>query len=333
MRRVLFPIALVVALLVGIPRPAVAEDARVQPQGGAAQAQPAGQPPATNGTTPSPTGQNLPVSLERIRKGVTTETDLLGVPPVRTDLPRFYMEVRATPDFSTFLQGFDLVNGPVPYGGFTHQEFLNMVTPKELYSSAGFGALEVLQAGLMSKGVFWLAGKASQRASDARRNHEVEAARTRIKAELAAIQAARAQPPSAPDIGMLDWMTGCWLGGTPDHVIEEQWMAPRGGTLIGMSRTVVAGQTKEHEFLQIRQGPDGVFYTARPSGQAEASFKLVRGATSVAREVVFENLAHDFPQRIIYRLQPDGSLYARIEGTRDGSVRGVDFPMKPATCR
>jgi len=29
---------------------------------------------------------------------------------------------------------------------------------------------------------------------------------------------------------------------------------------------------------------------------------------------MFENPAHDFPKRITYRLQPDGTLVTRVEG-------------------
>jgi hypothetical protein len=35
---------------------------------------------------------------------------------------------------------------------------------------------------------------------------------------------------------------------------------------------------------------------------------------------------------VIYRLQEDGSLLARIEGMEDGKARGVDFPMQRAPC-
>ena len=67
---------------------------------------------------------------------------------------------------------------------------------------------------------------------------------------------------------------------------------------------------------------------APPAGQAEASFPLVRLG---AAEADFENPAHDFPQRVIYRR--DGELLrARIEGTRAGRVEGADFPMERVAC-
>jgi hypothetical protein len=105
-------------------------------------------------------------------------------------------------------------------------------------------------------------------------------------------------------------------------------MSPSGTSMLGMSRTVAGGKTVEYEFLQIRQQADGVYYVAKPSGQPEASFKLVKAGSG---EIVFENPAHDFPQRILYKRTND-SLAARIEGTMGGKARGVDFPYTRVAC-
>jgi hypothetical protein len=131
------------------------------------------------------------------------------------------------------------------------------------------------------------------------------------------------------DVAALSWMSGCWRQESDSRTVDEMWMAPSGDGMLGMSRTVAKGRIAEHEFLQIRAQAGRVVYIARPSGQPEATFTASKLGP---REVVFENPAHDFPQRIIYRLQADGSIAARIEGTRDGRIRGIDFPMKRVTC-
>ena len=51
-----------------------------------------------------------------------------------------------------------------------------------------------------------------------------------------------------------------------------------------------------------------------------------------ANKVIFENKEHDFPQRIIYRLDSDGDLLGRIEGILDGMDRAADFPMTRTKC-
>ena len=46
---------------------------------------------------------------------------------------------------------------------------------------------------------------------------------------------------------------------------------------------------------------------------------------------LFENTAHDFPQRIIYRRDADGSLLARIEGGAER--RGKEYRRRNPTDR
>ena len=100
--------------------------------------------------------------------------------------------------------------------------------------------------------------------------------------------------------------------------------------MLGISRTIAEGKTVEFEFMQIREEANGeIFFIAKPSEQPEATFKLIKGSS---REVIFENPQHDFPQRVIYRLQDDGSLLGRIEGVSKGKERSVDFPMSRARC-
>jgi hypothetical protein len=144
-----------------------------------------------------------------------------------------------------------------------------------------------------------------------------------------AAAAGQAAPQAGLELDKLSWLAGCWTSDAGGRQIDEQWMKPLGGTMMGMSRTVAGGKTVDSETVVIRQTGSGIAYVAKPAGQAEASFAMVAANST---EVTFENPAHDFPQRIIYRLNPDGSLHARIEGTRDGKVRGVDFPMKRGKC-
>ena len=124
-------------------------------------------------------------------------------------------------------------------------------------------------------------------------------------------------------IDRLSWLAGCWSRVRADGLTEEHWMAPRGGTMLGMSRTVRDGRTVEFEFLQIRSGEGTLVYEARPSGQPMAIFPLESAADGM---VTFENPSHDFPQRIIYRRTAAG-IAARIEGRMNGTERGVDFPF------
>lgn len=127
----------------------------------------------------------------------------------------------------------------------------------------------------------------------------------------------------------LHWLAGCWQLRDGARLVEEQWQAPRGGTLLGMSRTTRGDTLRAFEFLRIREAGDTLVYVAAPSGQAMTEF---RATFHFDWMIAFENRDHDFPQRISYRLAGTDSLVARIEGTVDGHPRGVDFPYARVRC-
>lgn len=129
----------------------------------------------------------------------------------------------------------------------------------------------------------------------------------------------------------LAWMAGCWEGRNGSVITREHWMAEAGGMMMGMARTLREGKVLNYEAIRLELDSDGTtpVYVPKPSGQKEARFRLAGAADGRA---VFENPEHDFPQRIIYERRPDGGLFARIEGMRNGTLRGIDYPMKRAAC-
>ena len=127
----------------------------------------------------------------------------------------------------------------------------------------------------------------------------------------------------------LSWLAGCW-GDTSEGVhIEEHWMAPQAGTMLGMSRTTREGKTIAFEYMRIAEKAGRLVFTAKPSGQPEASFTAIELGDD---RVTFANPKHDFPQRIVYRRANAGRLTARIEGSEAGKPKGFDFPMAATEC-
>lgn len=136
-----------------------------------------------------------------------------------------------------------------------------------------------------------------------------------------------AQDPS-PEMAKLAWISGCWRSEGKIQT-EEQWTKLEAQSMLGMGRTIANGKTVFHEFLQIRDRANGVVYIAQPNGGAAVEFKLVKVNDNQA---VFENPQHDFPQRIIYQHEVDGSLYAAIEGEEKGTPKRVEFAMRRVRC-
>jgi hypothetical protein len=129
----------------------------------------------------------------------------------------------------------------------------------------------------------------------------------------------------------LGWMSGCWELNDDKRgmLISEMWMKPSGNAMMGVGRTIKSGKLVDFEFLRIVEDANGIAYISRPSENKEdTSFKMIRSSTG---EVVFENAAHDFPQRIIYKGSGE-KMTARIEGLTNGKLKGIDFPYARVRC-
>jgi hypothetical protein len=144
---------------------------------------------------------------------------------------------------------------------------------------------------------------------------------------LAVATGAQAQAdPFAP----VAWLAGCWVQQGREAGSVEQWMAPAGGVMLGMARTLKNGRVTEFEFMQMRADAEGrLAFVAQPQGRPPTEFRLLRQGEA---EAVFENPAHEFPQRVRYRREGSDRLVARIEGTMKGKERGIDFPMQRTAC-
>jgi hypothetical protein len=131
--------------------------------------------------------------------------------------------------------------------------------------------------------------------------------------------AATAQTPSR--VAALEWMTGTWAHDTASGMVTETWLGPANGLMVAANLTTGAGGRKSFEFLRIADTADGFSYFASPGGRTPVEFRLKELAE---RRVVFENPAHDFPQRILYWRDGD-FLLARIEGTLRGAPRHEEW--------
>ena len=148
-----------------------------------------------------------------------------------------------------------------------------------------------------------------------------------VASVLAASNLAHAQDDP---LVVVAWLAGCWAAEGREPGSVEHWLAPAGGTMLGMSRTVRSGRTVQFEFMQFRMGGNGKLeFVALPSGQKETSFVLVSSSDGLAS---FEAPAHDFPQKITYQALSGGRMVGRIEGTLSGRARVIEFPNKRVPC-
>jgi hypothetical protein len=149
-----------------------------------------------------------------------------------------------------------------------------------------------------------------------------------MKRWLLAIALVVAGSTVSAQIQRVAWLAGCWSLSGGERIVDEQWMAPRVASMQGMSRTVRGDKLVAYEFVILRERGELLDYEVSPSGQARTVFT----STSITdSSVVFENLQHDFPQRVAYRRNGD-QLLAWIEGPRNGQMRRIEYPYDKVVC-
>lgn len=135
-----------------------------------------------------------------------------------------------------------------------------------------------------------------------------------LRSVLAIVLAACVVPAQAsePDaLNALAWMTGDWGAKQDGAWVEEHWLEPRGGLMLGTNRSGDEDGAKAFEFLRIVIAQDGApVYWAAPGDGSPTPFRLIE---SGPRSATFENPANAYPTRIRYRRSGE-TMTAAIEG-------------------
>ena len=131
--------------------------------------------------------------------------------------------------------------------------------------------------------------------------------------------------PTATAADFPVFMIGSWAATVDGVKMEEHWTSADGGLMLGTHRDIRPGGKVAFEFLRIEERDGVLAYLAQPGGRPATIFPLK--SLSPTR-VVFENLKHDFPQRIIYWRDSE-NLCARVEGTMKGTEESEQWCWSP----
>ncbi|HYC79266.1 MAG TPA: DUF6265 family protein [Planctomycetota bacterium] len=153
------------------------------------------------------------------------------------------------------------------------------------------------------------------------------AATTSEVADATRAAAPEATPPPVPDtpIGKAAFLRGEWWSPAANGRggVEERWSSARGGSMLGTNRMFAGERLAQFEFLRIVERGEELTYVAQPGGGKATRFPLARAEPGL---LVFENPEHDFPKRIVYRLDGD-VLTARVDGG-EGSRQAMEWTFR-----
>jgi hypothetical protein len=143
----------------------------------------------------------LPVSIDKIQKALEQKPLIVVKDPdyySENGLPTFRIGIEGQKITIEDILGPDYLRGPVPAGAMTHQEFLNMVTPKEVQGYAAFSNKEGAIVALTSLAMKYALNKALEAFHNAKDARAKEAARREVQDALEALRKARLEAGLPP---------------------------------------------------------------------------------------------------------------------------------------
>lgn len=121
----------------------------------------------------------------------------------------------------------------------------------------------------------------------------------------------------------LFYLEGHWIIKGERADIHEIWEHRSDSLLTAISFYLVKGDTSNLETVELKNINGEIYYIPTVKhNNGPVYFKASTLNDSIA---VFENAAHDFPTKIIYRKISSDSLHARIEGIQNGKLKGFDY--------
>jgi len=131
---------------------------------------------------------------------------------------------------------------------------------------------------------------------------------------------------------MAERLTGAWVDTSADgHTLfHEHWEHSAGSDRTGLGFVMSGPDTVFIEHLRISWGAEGGRYSARIPSQNNGAFVDFALRHASDDSLVFENPAHDFPQRIRYAWLPPDTWYVVVSGMVNDTLRAERFLLRAA---
>lgn len=144
---------------------------------------------------------------------------------------------------------------------------------------------------------------------------------------------APAKPKPKPDpqaaVKSLAWLAGTWTGSIGPGTWEAVYTTASGGEVMSTNKELRDGKVVSFEFERFFVKGTNVVMTPYVKGINKVAFTLTENDPA-ARRAIFENPAHDFPQRIDYHRRDDDLLVIGVTAERGGKQVGFQLKLNRA---
>lgn len=125
-----------------------------------------------------------------------------------------------------------------------------------------------------------------------------------------------------------DFLVGNWESKTEFGTLTESWIKASDSTFTGKSYFItLTNDTLHSESITLKDINENLVYEATVKGQNEDKAVAFALTNSKENSLTFENLKHDYPQKITYTKKSSTNLTAEISGKQKGELSSEKFEM------
>lgn len=125
----------------------------------------------------------------------------------------------------------------------------------------------------------------------------------------------------------MEWLVGTWEQKLPEGILTETWAKENDSTFSGSSYFIKEKDTLHSEQIVLTQKEDNLLYIPTVTGQNNDEPVTFTMASEADNVFSFENPAHDYPQKIIYKKLSATTLLATISGKQQGKQSQESYAM------
>lgn len=124
-----------------------------------------------------------------------------------------------------------------------------------------------------------------------------------------------------------DWILGNWESKSDEGTLTESWSKVNDSTFQATSYFIKEKDTIHFETISLQQKGEVLTYSATVKGQNNDKAVLFTQSNKAPKQLSFENLKHDYPQKISYTQKNASNLLVEISGIQQGKASSEQFMM------
>ena len=125
-----------------------------------------------------------------------------------------------------------------------------------------------------------------------------------------------------------NWILGNWESKSDEGTLTESWSKVNDSTFQATSCFIKEKDTIHFESITLQQKGEVLVYSATVIGQNNDKAVAFKQTNETPQQLTFENLKHDYPQKITYTYKTLIELAVKISGIQQGKPTSEEFIMK-----